>query len=228
MAAVTKSDLIALTRQVMDAVGSDRWSDSLITTVLNLVYDDEWSNLLNAATYYTFAQRTVTTDSNGQIPLSALNSGTGDNQQNMFRILSVSDGNVLYGQTSFQDVPLATTTNYLPQYPRLYYIAGQTLQILPVGSGRSMTIGVNYKPTSFSDLTSSSSTIDFPAGGELIIANEAGARLLNKGGAESVAAKVLKQEAADIRATMLDDWRRRTINPTRLAYPDLKYDWAGG
>jgi len=27
---------------------------------------------------------------------------------------------------------------------------------------------------------------------------------------------------------LLDDLRRRTINPTQLAYPDQKYDWAGG
>lgn len=226
--AVSRAELVTLTREAMDAVGSDRWSDSLIKSVLNVVYDDEWSNLLNASQYYTYGMRTVTTDANGVVAFTSLNNGAGDSQQNFYRILSVSDGNVLYGQTRFQDVPLATTTNYLPTYPRLYYIVGEQVQVLPVASGTTLYVAVNYKPTALSDLGSDASTINFPLGGEWIIANEAGARLLNKGGAESVAAQVLKREAAELRAGMLDDIRRRTINPTMLAYPDQKYDWAGG
>lgn len=225
--AVTRADLIALTREAMDAVGSDRWSDSLITSVLNVVYDDEWSNVLNAAPYYTFAMRQPTTDGNGVVPYSALNSGGGDSEQNFYRILSVSDGNTLYSETRFQDVPLATTTNYLPSYPRLYYLVGEQVQILPVASNVPLYMAVNWKPTSLADLASNSSVINFPFGGEWIIANEAGARLLNKGGAESTAARVLKNEAADLRAGMLDDLRRRTINPTLMAYPDRNLDWAG-
>jgi hypothetical protein len=209
-------------------VNSDRWSDSLITSVLNVVYDDEWSNLLNASQYFTYGMRSVTTNSTGVVAFTSLNTGGGDSQQNFYRILSVSDGNVLYAQTRFQDVPLATTTNYLPTYPRLYYIVGEQVQILPVASGTSLYVAVNYKPTSLSDLATDASIITFPLGGEWIIANEAGARLLNKGGAESGAAQVLKREAAELRAGLLDDIRRRTINPTMLAYPDQKYDWAGG
>ena len=226
--AVTRAQLVEYTREAMDAVGSDRWSDALIKSVLNVVYDDEWSNLLNASQYYTYGMRTVTTDANGVVAFTSLNNGAGDNQQNFYRILSVSDGNVLYAQTRFQDVPLATTTNYLPTSPRLYYIVGEQVQILPVASGTTLYVAVNYKPTSLADLASDTSTITFPMGGEWIIANEAGARLLNKGGAESVAAQVLKREAAEMRAGLLDDIRRRTINPTMLAYPDQKYDWAGG
>jgi hypothetical protein len=212
----------------MDAVASDRWSDATITRVLNAVYADEWSNILNAQPYYTFAQRVVTTDSNGVVSFASLSSGSGDSQQNFFRVLSVSDGNVLYTQTRFQDVPLATTTNYLPTYPRLYYTAGQALQILPVSSGLQLYVYVNYKPTNFSDLASDASVIDFPDANETLIANEAGARLLNKGGAESVAAQTLRNEANLIRSSMLDDLRRYTINPTMMAYPDQKYDWSGG
>lgn len=226
--AVTKAQLIALTRETMDAVASERWSDASITTVMNNVYGDEWSNILNAQPYYTFAKRTVTTDNNGQIAFSALSSGAGDSQQNFYRILSVSDGNVLYVQTRFQDVPLATTTNYLPTYPRLYYTAGQQVQILPVSPSQTLYVYVNYKPTPFNQLATDNSPIDFPDGGEVILANEAGAMLLNKGGAESVAARVLRDQAAMNRQTLLDDLRRYTINPTMMAYPDQKYDWSGG
>lgn len=226
--AVTKAQLIALTRETMDAVASSRWSDATITTVLNSVYSDEWSNILNAQPYYTFAKRTVTTDSDGVINFSALSSGGGDSQQNFYRVLSVSDGNVLYTQTRFQDVPLATTTNYLPTYPRLFYTAGQTLQILPVAASTTLYVYVNYKPTPFNQLTTDASTIDFPEGNELILANEAGATLLNKGGAESGAAQVLRNEAQLSRTIMLDDLRRYTIQPTTMAYPDQKYEWGGG
>ena len=96
MATVTLQNYIDQTREYMDAVGSDRWSDDLIKTVLNSVFDAEWSNILNSAPYYKFAQRQVTTDADGQIALSDLDGGSGDAQQNWYRILSVSDGNVLY------------------------------------------------------------------------------------------------------------------------------------
>ncbi len=228
MASVTRAQLIALTREYMDAVGSTRWSDETIKTVLNSVYDEEWSNILNAAPFYTFQQLTLTTDSNGQIPFTSLSNGGGDSQKNFYRILSVSDGNVLYNQTEFSYVPLATTTNYLPTYPRLYYTIGTSVQILPVGSGTSIYIAVNYKPTSLSDLASDSSVIDFPGNSELLLTAVASAKLLLKGGAEVAAANNYRALANEERQSLLDDLRRRTINPTMMAYPDQKYDWSGG
>lgn len=227
MATVTKADLIEATREYMDAVDSARWSDSLITRVMNSVLDSEWSNILNAAPFYRFAQRQVTTASDGTVALSSLDSGGGDSEQNLYRILSVSDGNVLYDETSFSSVPLATTTNYLPTYPRLYYVAGDNVQILPVASGVSLYVYVNHKPTSFSDLASSGSTVEFPDNASNILVWEAASQLLLKGGAETSAAIDLRALAAQERASLLDDLRRRTINPTRMAYPDMKYDWAG-
>jgi hypothetical protein len=228
MPAITRGQLVSDTREFMDAVGSTRWSDSLIKTVLAGVYDAEWSNILNAAPYYTFAQRVVATNGNGQVPFADLNNGSGDNQQLWYRILSVSDGNVLYDQTRYQDVPLATTTNYLPTYPRLYYVAGDNVQILPVSGGAQLYVGVNWKPTGLNDLASDASVINFPDNAHLILVWEAAAQLLLKGGAETSAAVDLKRLAEMDRTTLLDDLRRRTINPTQMAYPDQKYDWAGG
>lgn len=228
MAQVTRGQLISDTREYMDAVGSTRWSDAFIRTVLNSVYDAEWSNILNAAPYYRFAMRQATTDANGQVALTALDSGSGDSQQNLYRILSVSDGNVLYSQTRFQDVPLATTTNYLPTYPRLYYLTGTYLQALPVSPSVGLYVGVNYKPTALIDLSSDTALIDYPVSNHLILAYQGAYQLLLKGGAEGAAASNLKALADEERATMLDDIRRQTIDPTRMAYSDLKYDWAGG
>jgi len=191
MPSVTLQQLVTDTREYMDAVGSTRWSDNTIKTVLNNVFDNEWSNILNAAPYYTFGLRQVTTDANGQFAFTDLNAGSGDNEQNFYRVMSVSDGNVLYDQTRFQDV-------------------------------------VNYKPTALLDLASDSSVVDYPDNCHLILVWSAAAQLLLKGGTEAAAAANLKALADDDRKTLLDDIRRYTINPTRMAYPDQKYDWSGG
>lgn len=229
MATITKADLIEQTREYMDAVSSNRWSDSLISVVLGSVFDAEWSNILNAAPFYKFAKREVTTASDGTIALSDLTTGSGgDAAQNFYRVLSVSDGNVLYEETNFADVPLATTTNYLPSYPRLFYIAGDNIQVLPADTAADLFIYVNWKPTTINDLSSDLSTFDFPDNAHLIIVWEAAAQLLLKGGAETSAAGDLRSLAQLERVSLLDDIRRRTINPTRMAYPDLKYEWAGG
>lgn len=228
MPTVTRAQLVEQTRQYMDAIGSTRWSDAAITTVLAQVYDEEWSNILNAAPYYTFQQLLVATNGDGQIPFSSLNTGSADAQRNFYRILSVSDGNVLYDETSFQSVPLATTTTYLPTYPRLYYVAGDFVQILPVAGGTQLYVAVNYKPTALNDLSSDAIPIHFPPNNEGIIVASAAAKLLLKGGAEVGAAVNFRGLASEERQQLLDDLRRRTINPTRMAYPDQKYDWAGG
>lgn len=223
--AKTRAQMVALTRQFMDAEDSERWTDGLIVAVLGSVFEEEWSNILNAAPYYTFASRTVAQDVNGQIALTALNGGSGDAQQNYYRILNVSDGNSNYTETRFQDVPLATSTNYYPPYGYAYYLAGDFIQCLPIGSGVQMTIAVNYKPTNIADLTTDASVLTFPEHNELLLAYAGASRLLNKGGAESNAAVVLSRMANEERALMLDDLRRRTINPTRMAYPDVRGDW---
>jgi len=224
---VNRGQLTALTREYMDAVDSSRWSDSLIQTVLDQVYDAEWSNILNAAPYYTFAERQVTTSNDGKVPFSALNSGSGDNQENFYRVLSMTNGNTIYGQTSFSDVPLATTSNYPASYPKLYYVAGDNIQTVPQEIGTGLYVYVNWKPTDLSDLTSDASMINFPKSSVLLLCYEGAATLLLKGGAESSAAAQLKELAKTERESMLDDLRRRTINPTRMAYPDTPWDWAG-
>lgn len=228
MSHITRGQLVSDTREYMDAVGSSRWSDAIIKTVLNSVFDSQWSDILNAAPYYTFQQVTVSTDGNGQVPYTSLNTGSGDAERNFYRVLSVSNGNVLYSQTRFQDVPLATTTNYLPSYPRMYYMAGSFLQALPVSAGTQLIVGVNYKPTSLNDLSSDNVSIDWPENNHLILVWEAAAQLLLKGGTEAEAAANLRQLSANDKQTMLEDLRRRTILPTTMAYPDQKYDWAGG
>jgi hypothetical protein len=228
MAQMTRAQLVEMTREYMDAVGSTRWSDETIKLALNGVYDEEWSNILNAAPYYTFQQLTLSSDANGQIPFSSLSTGSGNSQKNFYRILSLSDGNILYGQTEYQNVPLATTSGYLPTYPKLYYLIGELVQILPLGASSPFYVAVNYKPTALIDLATDATIVPFPANSEQLLAINAAYKLLMKGGAELTAAASFRSLANEERQTLLDDLRRRTINPTRMAYPDVKYDWSGG
>jgi hypothetical protein len=227
MAQVTRGELVTITREVMDAEDSTRWSAGEVQRAINSVFDQEWSNILNAAPHYTLAQRTIATDAQGRFLLTALDSGSGDAQERCYRILSITDGNYLYRQTRFELVPLGTISNYLPQYPRLYYMSGRYVQVLPVGSGVSLYVTVNYKPTAVSDLADDDSIIDFPENSELLLAYGAGAQLLNKGGTESGPGRELSRMADSERSILLDDIRRRTINPTQMAYPDVIGDWAG-
>jgi hypothetical protein len=227
MALISRGQLVSDIREFMDSVGSQRWSDPLIKAVANSVHDSEWSEILNAAPTYTFATRQVQSTSDGQVPFTALNGGAADSQQNWYRILSLTNGNVVYSETRFQDVPLGTTANVQNTYDKMYYVAGNQVQVLPAVA-ETLTISVNYKPTALLDLSSDNATVEYPENSHFILVWLTAAQLLLKGGAESGAAAQLRALAESERVGMLNDIRRRTINPTRLAYSDSKYDWAGG
>ena len=223
----TVSQLIANTREMMDAANSSRWTDAFITTVLGIVHSREYSSILGANPYYRFAQRSVTTAADGTIPYTSLNSGSGDTAQTLYRILGIMDGFTVYRQTEFRSVPLATQTNYDSPYQRLWYDAGANIQILPVTNGLTLTITVNYTPPRPDQLSSSSVVVDFPDGHEVILWLEAAALLLEKGGAESDAADRMRTMANLERQQMYQDITRRAARPTFFGYPDLAAEWGG-
>ena len=232
MAALTINQLVTQARRTMDAVGSDRWSDQELVDTLTYVYDANWARLLQAAPYYRFQSIPVTTATNGTFPLSSLSTGTGNNQKNFFRILSVNDGNVQYSETRYQDVPLGTTSAYMPYLRKFYYLAGTNYQILPTGSV-ALNVVVNYKPTSLRDYVDDGATdkwdipIDWPENNEDVLLYELSARSLMKGGESIATANTFLQMSNAQLADLLDEIRRRTINPTRMSYSDIAADWSG-
>jgi hypothetical protein len=232
VAVLTINEIVAQTRQVMDAVGSDRWSDDEIVASLNYVYDAEWGRLLSAAPYYRFNKLTITPNNDGTFPLSSLSSGSGNNQKNFFRVLSINDGNVQYSETRFQDIPLATSSSYMPYLRKMFYLAGENYQVLPAAS-TTLTVVVNYKPTSIRDYVNDGVIdkwdipIDWPENNENVLVYLTAGRLIAKGGAELQASATFARIGDEERADMLDEIRRRTINPTRMAYPDTASDWGG-
>lgn len=224
----TRTQLVSNTREMMDAASSTRWTDAFIKTVLGYVFLNEWSGILGANPDFRFNQPSVTTASDGTFALSSLTTGTGDSAKNWYKILALTDGNaVVYQQTDFRSVPLAATTNYADPYRRLWYFAGDNVQVLPVGAGTTLTATVNWVPTRVDSLSSDSVTADFPDGHESILWLCAAAELLNKGGAETEAAQSLLAQAARQRQQMLQDIARRSARPMSLAFPDTAGEWGG-
>lgn len=224
---VTRAQAIANTREMMDAVSSQRWQDPFISSTLGVVHAREWSGILGANPYFRFAQRAVTTDANGQFLYTALDSGSGDSAQTHYRILALTDGQTVYRQTAFMSVPIATTTQYDSPYTRLWYDAGSSIQVLPVQQGLSLTCSVNWTPPRVDQLSADTVTIDFPDGHEIILWLEAAAILLSKGGAEVDTAQSMKALASIERQQMYSDIGRRTARPEFFGFPDLSSEWGG-
>ncbi len=225
----TKATYLERTRDWMDARNSDRWSDTFLYSLLDMVFRDEWQGLLDANPYYRFAKRSVTTDSDGQFTLAATNSGGGDTEEHTYKIITLTDGaNTIYRETDFRQVPLALsgTEDYL-SYDRQYYLIGDAVQILPQTASQSLQVGLNWIPTSFDNLATTASTVDFPTGHENLLALSAGAMALAKGGAESQAAGDLLSLAQQRRQALYADVARRTGNPTFLQFPDNAQAWGG-
>jgi hypothetical protein len=225
----TKATYLERTRDWMDAQNSDRWSDNFLYSLLDMAFRDEWQGMLNTDPYYRFAKRSVTTDSDGVFAISATNSGGGDTAENTYKIITLTDGaNTIYRETDFRQVPLALsgTEDYL-SYDRQYYLIGESVQILPQTANQSLQVGVNWIPTSFDDLASSASTVNFPTGHENLLALVAASMALAKGGAESQAAGDLMTLAKQRREALYGDISRRTGNPTFMQFPDNAQAWGG-
>jgi hypothetical protein len=229
--AVTRTLYMSNTREMMDAVGSSRWSDTYIKTILGQVGGSEWQGILGANPTYRFNQITLTTASDGTFPYSSLSTGSGNTAKNLYRILAITDGAaVVYRQTDFMSMPLASLSGQAVSapYPLAYqwYDAGTNAQILPVGAV-SLQVTVNYTPTAMDSLAADSDTYDFPAGHEAIVWLMAAAFLLEKGGAEAEAANVLRASADARRQAMFAQIGRRAARPMSLAFDDSPAAWGG-
>lgn len=224
---LTVQQYVSNTRTMMDAASSARWTDDFIVQVLGYTHSAEWGSLLNANPYTRFNQLSPVTDANGQFTLDSLNSGSGDTKKYWYRLLALTDGTAVYRETQFVTVPLATTANYGQPYQRMYYLAGDNYQVLPVTSGLTLTATVNWTPPRPDQLASTLSAVDFPDGHESILWNLAGADLLTKGGAEVEAANALRAIAANQRKDMYQDLSRRSARPLFMGYGDTGADWGG-
>lgn len=227
--AITRSQFVDRVRFYMDAEGSARWDEDTILEVGGMVFENEWSGILNQNKNYRMNTASVTTDSEGRIAIADLTTGTGDTAKHFFRVLSgPTDGQVLYRETDYQNVPLGIFQNYQYPWAYLYYLAGDYWQLLPIQNGLALSVVVNWTPTRINDLAGDGSTIDFPAGFDYIPIWQTAGTLLLKGGAEAEGANAMFALADDARTKMYGQIGRLTTKPSSLQFPDTASSWGGG
>lgn len=225
---VTLATLMDMTRRWADAVATDRWDDDTeVKPVLGIVYEEEWSRILAAAPTYRTGTRSVTTSATGRVALSDLDSGSGDSLQRWHRILAVVNNQTVYEEIQARDYPLVVAGGGVSARDHVtgsYILVGDEL-FLPGVPSTAISVMVNHKPQAIEDLADTSSLVTFPLGGHIIIAMEAAAMLLQKGGTESTAARDLVEMASVRRESMLSDLQRRTAYPVFMGTTDAASDW---
>lgn len=219
-----RSTLMTLIDEIADANNSPRWGTTLKRQMLGEVHWREWRDLLNVNKMLRVGSRTVTTDANGRVAKSDLNTGllAQDNVETFYRVLSVRLGNFFYQPAKYDDYPVSPTSVALPQ---VWYEYGDGLQLIPAVEGNTATIVVNHLPQRADLLSSDSSTVVFPDGYEMVLAYETAASMFMKGAAETNLSMELSGKASQLRDLMHQDVSRLTIRPIRMGYADDRMDW---
>ena len=217
-----RGTLMTLVDEVADVVGSPRWGATLKRQLLGEVHWREWRDLLNVNRHLRLAKRTATTDANGTIANSDLDSGGGDSKEVFYRVLTVYQGNLFYQPSTYEDYPISPTSVNLPQ---VWYEFGNTIQLIPAAQGNTVTVTVNHLPQRADLLASDASDVVFPDGYDLLLAYETAASLFMKGGAETSTAAEMRTMATVLRERLHQDLARLTVRPTRMSSQDDRFDW---
>lgn len=238
MSQVTRTIMRTNIQRIMDSVGSSRWNTTAgasgeMDRAAGTIFLKEWKRILNVNRHYRMNKIQPTTDVNGHILVSALSTGVTDTKRNFYRILQLSINNYPYKEGTQEEWALGQAQGVAP---RVYFRSDTgsvpSFMALPVMatytfSGTGDFIWVNWFPPAIHDLSGDSITIDFPDGYEDIIAYEAAARLLAKGGAEVEATTSFKALAEEMRADMLQDIARDSAKAQRVQYEDNAAAWGG-
>jgi hypothetical protein len=228
---ITLAALRTRSLQHADAVSSPRWSVALAGEVDQLIgtaHAKEWRRILNANPYQRVALRSVTLDSTGRVPIASLSDVTlPDSSERFYRILLFTAANIVLkevpGKDAFTSL-LATSVTGVGS--GVYFRIGDYFQA-PGYESQAASIWVNHIPTRADALSVDTKTVVFPEDYEDVLAYEAAALILSKGGAEADAAAVCKAYAEDLRRDMLQDITRTSINPLVMQYPDSASEWGG-
>jgi len=231
MSQVTRSVLRTNTQRIMDSVGSTRWNTTAgaageVDRALGTIHLKEFKRILNVNRHYRMNKIQPSTDANGHILVSALSTGSGDTKRNFYRILQLTINNYPYKEGTQEEWALGQAQGVAPRvYFRSDTGSAPSFMALPVMasytfSGSGDFVWVNWYPTAVHDLSADGITVDFPDGYEDIIAYQAAARLLAKGGAETETTIALKGLAEEMRADMLQDLARDSAKAQRAIYED--------
>ncbi len=225
-----KSDLRKMTAQFMDARNQDgtyssRWdfaANGEVDQAIGRAQDQEWRTLLDANPYLTFVEITIATNASGEFAKSALSTGSGDTRKRYNRVIGLLVNNQVMEQVRFSTYFLAARSGAAIN---CYYERGDFFRILPPLADQNGTFGLNYLPTRQDALAADGSTVNFPDGFEDVVAMEAAASLLLKGGAEPDAAAALVQRARERRNDMLLALGRAGVRPMPPNYSDSPGVW---
>ncbi len=226
---ITRQDLLTRIRQVSDTLNNTvDYPDALIKDLASMVHLDEWKKILGEAPYYRTRTATVSVDDQRTFAWSLLNGGSGDTLQTAFRILEMTDSygrNLTYVQPD--QVRLADLTRILTTH-RMWTKVGDSVQTFgTISVSTSLTVLVNYLPTTVGDLSADNVTVDFPSPYEPILYYETAAILLAKGGREIGESQALKGLAEDMRQRFLHEIRRESASAMLLLPNDLPWEWGG-
>lgn len=226
MEVFSRGALVQEVLEAADARGSNRWTPTTILSVLDTVFHDEWTTILTANPFYR-VRRHVVGMAPGFIDLAALDFGTGDDTERLFRVIGIRQGATIYRPSALpsylaEEAP-GTGWGY---EPASFYQEGSRLYLRPSVTG-DVEVVANHTPQSPSKLANDDSLIRFPARRQLILAYEAAAHLLAKGGLETDSAAALKALAAEQRTRMLADLARVHIDPGHVATFGSAAEWGG-
>lgn len=227
----TVQTLLDVTRDIMNATGSQQWSDLILTRWMDLAHWQEWGDLLNANRMFKTQAVSVTEDANGRFLLSALNTGSGDAKQWRYRIITVQQPAIGGAQNATQFFYRQATYDQFPNpqpntsLPYVWYRDGDAVQVLPIAQGQSLTIKTSWRPQRITQLASTNSTVDFPEGYEDLIPWRAASLALVKGGSETKAANDIAAAYRTMHDRMLEDLGRESTWPTMARSFDDPGDW---
>lgn len=225
-----KSQLRTQVANAADALNSPRWDFTAGGEVdfwIGATMDQEWKRILDASAFYRVGRRTVTADADGYYAVADLSTGTGDNQQRLYKVIGFTQGDIVYEQTSMEQY-LLSPQDGLSNYPQwLWFFEGDQIMSLPKTPAGTALIVVNHIPTRFDQLADDASTVTWPDGYEQVLVWSAAAKLLQKGGVETGAAASLEMMANMAREDMLQDLLRRSLKPVAMKYNDSAIEWGG-
>lgn len=219
---MTRAELILDAREWAEGEDSDRWSDEKITLLADVVFRQEWKEILKANPDYRTATRTVTPSSAGVFAISDLNSGSGDSLERFHRVRYMKVGDTPLEQLDIFERPsdLTTAASYG------WFRDGNNIQVLPQGS-TTVTAKVTHTPPRPSELSTGDVDITFVDTFEQILSLEVAALMLSKGGTETEEAKELRGIAAVMRGNMLDEISNAGSRPAGFSYDDNAEAWGG-
>lgn len=223
---LTRDSLILRARQMADAVNATGdWPDDLVIALAETVLDNEWAQLLASAPWLRTSPRTVVLDAVGTASLAALDAGSGDTAERLFRVREVRDVATGREYTYIHPAQVAHGDPGLGAGVYGWTIDGGQLLVLGASPNASVSVRVSHRPPLLSDLAGGGSVVPFVAGGTALLAVETAALMLMRGAREGDEAAKLQMQGELLRQKLHDAQLRQHSGPIFVRAVDSADDW---